>query len=64
MKTRGRGRSCSGKRRHATVAQALAHIERLGETLGAPVERYHPYSCRFCGGFHVGHRGGKSGRSR
>lgn len=64
VKTRSKGRSCDGKRRHETDAQAHAHIQRLGRMLGAPLNRYHAYTCQPVGGLHVGHHTGKPRRSR
>lgn len=64
MTSRSKGRSCDGKQRHETDAQAHAHIQRLGRVLGAPLSRYHSYACQHCGGIHVGHHTGKPRRSR
>jgi len=43
-----RKRSCTSKIRHKTKATANKHAARLN-----PV---HSYFCRFCRGFHVGHK--------
>ena len=52
-----RAKSCGSKQRHATEAEAIAHISSLihsdhGHTTVYPPR---PYKCRFCGFFHVGH---------
>jgi hypothetical protein len=46
-----RRKSCSGKRKYADQSAAIAVAKRLG--LGA-------YGCKFCHGFHIGHRPLKS----
>jgi hypothetical protein len=53
--TRTKGRSCTGKQRHATDASARAHRRRLISE-GADPDRITVYGpCRFCGCWHVGH---------
>ena len=45
--------SCLRKVRHATLASAEQKAARLGDKHGET--NIHPYQCRFCGGWHVGH---------
>jgi hypothetical protein len=57
--TRTKGRSCAGKQRHATRAEAEAHRRSL-IVGGAHPSRIVVYPCNHCdGGFHVGHKGRK-----
>jgi hypothetical protein len=50
-----RSRSCDGKKRRETRAEAEAQRARLIARGACParIQVYGP--CRFCGGFHVGH---------
>lgn len=50
--TATRGRSCTGKIRHAGEAAATAHMRKL---LARGAVRLNAYACRHCGGWHVGH---------
>ncbi|MEU4576637.1 hypothetical protein [Nonomuraea sp. NPDC023979] len=63
--TETKGRKCVGKRRHATLQQALAALERMVEA-GTFRGGIRAYECNHCGGgFHVGHRPGRrSGRRK
>lgn len=57
--TRSRARACTGKIRHPSRAEALAHIAGLVRA-GAADNAYEPYRCPprrgGCGGWHIGHR--------
>jgi len=44
-----RADSCSGKIRHVTYGNAVAHLKSLGNA------QMRAYLCRFCKGFHIGH---------
>jgi hypothetical protein len=46
-------RSCFQKVRHWTLDAARAHAARLMCQQGE--DNIEPYSCTFCGGWHVGH---------
>lgn len=48
-----RAKSCTGKHRHNSRFDALYHIKRLRKKDGAV--RMHPYKCKFCKMWHVGH---------
>lgn len=52
-KRRIRRKSCEGKQRHNSKTEAVAHIinERRNGNTGLCA-----YKCRFCGGWHVGHK--------
>jgi len=50
-----RRRACEGKHKHATLEEAQAHVVALARSRGAQGLR--PYHCKFCGSYHVGHRG-------
>jgi hypothetical protein len=65
-KRRLRRKSCEGKRRYATKQEAESAAWEAAVRLG---EWLHPYACRFCGRFHIGHptkkaRQGYAGRAR
>jgi hypothetical protein len=46
--------AATGKWRHATLAEAEAHIAQLDESgLGHP--DYRPYVCQHCADWHIGH---------
>ena len=47
-----RRRECRHKHRHATQADARAHVKSLAYAGGHHLQLYH---CRWCGYFHVGH---------
>lgn len=47
-------RQCKGKVRYAYKEQANAAAAYLRKKRFG---RYHAYKCKFCGGFHVGHKG-------
>lgn len=53
-----RRKSCDGKVRHADSAAAAHAIYLLNRTNGyqGPMNAYR---CRFCGGYHIGHRPAK-----
>jgi hypothetical protein len=46
-------RSCLSKVRHVTREAAQAKANRL--RCAQDEQNIEPYSCRFCGGWHVGH---------
>ena len=48
----GRDRSCSRKQRYETKKDASKAAQALFKYRFSKV---HVYSCKFCGGFHVGH---------
>lgn len=53
--------SCGCKQRHADATAAHAHaasLRRLSHAKGDTRGAIDPYPCRFCGGWHVGHRPG------
>jgi hypothetical protein len=56
-KRRQRRKSCQGKRRHASAADAGDAIDSMVRAGKARVGALSPYACRFCGGWHVGHSG-------
>lgn len=57
-KRRLRRNACDGKRRFMTVGAALSAIKKLARQNGARhPETLRAYHCRFCHGFHFGHRG-------
>lgn len=58
---RSRKQSCTRKRRYATRGNAWNSIRAL-ISRGAWGFDLHPYECRFCGGYHVGHRNGSGGK--
>lgn len=52
--------ACIGKRRFFTLGSALAAIKKLrrrGVNGARHPETLRAYHCRFCHGFHFGHRG-------
>jgi hypothetical protein len=50
-----RHRACSGKRQHATRAEAEEVVDRMiGTGRQRPGEKLNVYLCGFCGRFHVG----------
>jgi hypothetical protein len=51
-KRRVRAKSCEGKVRHETMAKAYLSAKKTGPDV-------HPYACRWCGKYHVGHEPGK-----
>lgn len=51
-----RRKQCKGKVRHETEAYALIAL-RNTRSIG----NLSAYSCRFCGGWHIGHTPGKQG---
>lgn len=57
MKTRTKNRSCTGKRQHATKADALDAMWRLIRSHLAERRTVHVYRCTFGDHWHVGHRG-------
>lgn len=52
-KRRLRRNACTGKQRHATQEQAVAHAIHHRKHLGG--SWLSAYRCRFCNGWHVGH---------
>ena len=50
-----RRKSCEGKIRHADKGGAVQQINSLWRLSH---EHMRPYHCRFCGGWHVGHKSG------
>lgn len=57
-KRRLRRNSCDGKRRFPTIGEAHRIIKRVKRSAQADhAETLSPYRCRFCKGFHFGHRG-------
>lgn len=59
-KRRLRRRQCEGKVRHKTKADAWAAIRTMHRKHGY-CGNLQPYPCKFCGGWHVGHRKGGQG---
>jgi len=59
--TTGR-RSCRRKRRHDTREQAQAALTALLRTRFASPYYMHAYHCRWCHGWHIGHRLGYGAR--
>lgn len=57
MITRTKGRSCTGKQRYASKKAALAKIRGMVRAKQAIPGWWQSYSCKFCGGYHIGHRG-------
>jgi hypothetical protein len=54
-KRRKRRKSCSGKRRYESSADArtaMIQVIHAGRSRGGFL---HVYRCRFCGGYHFGH---------
>jgi rubrerythrin len=53
-----RRRACTGKVRHIDAAAAARALFLLNKTKGyqGPMNTYR---CRFCGGYHIGHRPAK-----
>ncbi len=49
-KRRLRRNACEGKKRHKSMDDAFAHARHVGLNI------FHPYKCKFCKGFHIGHR--------
>lgn len=45
----------TGKQRHASRSRAKQHAKHLKRRGSTGV---HPYLCRYCGDYHVGHSGG------
>lgn len=54
-KRRLRRNGCGHKMRHLNQAAALAHSRSLYHNKGET--RLNVYHCKWCGGYHVGHRG-------
>jgi len=54
--SQSRSRSCRGKRRYETREQAVQYATWRMRTTGATRKDTDVYKCRYCGGFHVGHR--------
>jgi hypothetical protein len=52
-KRRIRNKQCVGKVRHDSKEAAHA---ALGKTFNGSVRGLHLYHCRFCNGWHVGHK--------
>lgn len=53
-----RKKACTGKVRFDTTGQAFDRIRKIRKSNGARhPETLHPYSCAFCRGVHIGHRG-------
>jgi hypothetical protein len=52
-KRRLRAKQCGDKVNHCTYEQARAAAWSLKQQQGGPL--LVPYSCRFCGGVHIGH---------
>jgi hypothetical protein len=51
-KRRLRRKSCEGKRRYPTIAEAQAYAQYVRRKKGQIVQAYY---CRFCSGIHIGH---------
>lgn len=49
-----RDRSCTGKKRYRSEADALAMIG-IQQVYGEQMGEVHPYRCGFCGQWHLGH---------
>jgi hypothetical protein len=47
-KRRLRAKSCEGKMKHESMAKAHVAAKHTGPDV-------HPYACRWCGKYHVGH---------
>lgn len=58
VKTQSKGRSCTGKARHDTRAAARKALESLIRAKKARRAWNDVYACRFCDGWHVGHKPG------
>jgi hypothetical protein len=56
MTTPTKTRSCTGKRRYPTEEAAQKAVRRFVQH-GASPGSIRAYSCRHCGGYHVGHLG-------
>lgn len=54
-KRRLRRNACIGKQRHPDLPAAMRHIKSLWHKDGHH-PGVQPYHCRYCGGYHVGHR--------
>jgi len=46
-----RRRSCESKIKHLDLKAAKHHAWKIGKKTG---EKYYPYKCKFCNGYHVG----------
>lgn len=46
--------ACTGKLRFLTWTQASHAADRSRKSKGRTGERFNPYHCHHCGGFHVG----------
>lgn len=57
-KRRLRRKACKGKVRHATIDAGQAAIAALNRQRGWQ-GRMNAYHCRWCGGVHIGHAGGR-----
>ena len=55
-KRRQRRKTCTGKCRYATLAEAQAARWRSSHYRGQA--GLNVYRCRYCGGYHLGHRAG------
>ena len=49
-----RDKSCSGKKKYSSEAEALDMLE-IQKSYGKPVDDIRPYRCGFCGKWHLGH---------
>lgn len=50
-----RARSCTGKKRYRSEAEALAMIG-IQQVYGEVMREVHPYRCEFCNQWHLGHK--------
>lgn len=55
IKTRTKGRSCTGKRRFESKGAAKKALNELLRDQRF-VTRMNVYACTFCDGFHIGHK--------
>jgi hypothetical protein len=55
-------RSCLRKHRYDTHPAAQHDLYEVARTTGADSTGMHVYPCKWCGGYHVGHRPGIGGR--
>jgi len=53
--TQFRAKSCAGKKKYRTEAEAADMISIQME-YGKAMEGVHPYRCGFCDKWHIGHR--------
>lgn len=57
MRTRTKNRACGTKKRYSSKTTANAKIRAMVRAKQIIPGSWDVYTCRFCGGYHVGHRG-------